>query len=147
MARRVVARRVVASAAELVRGSNRNPLRTTPGKARRGSLKNFASRFARLVFHGYLFVIRYQYLRYQISVLVSFISAIGIYVYIYWVSVSVSPWCLIGIGIGMASVSLAWCMVFRQGTDTAETSISVSAPTFFVRRYHRGTNRRTKQYE
>ena len=92
MARRVGARRVVASAAEVVRGSNRNPLRTTPGKARRGSLKNrylirearrgslknFASRFARLVFHGYLFVTRYQYHRYQISVLVSFISDIGI---------------------------------------------------------------------
>ena len=43
------ARRVVASAAELVRGSNRNPLRTTPGKARRGSLKNFVSRVARVV--------------------------------------------------------------------------------------------------
>ena len=70
MARRVVARRVVASAAELVRGSNRNPLRTTPGKARRGSLKNFASRFARVVFHGYRFVIRYQYVLYQISVFV-----------------------------------------------------------------------------
>ena len=69
MARRVVARRVVASAAELVRGSNRNPLRTTPGKARRGSLKNF--RFAlRAMGMSWLS------LRYQVSV--SSISDIGI---------------------------------------------------------------------
>ena len=87
------ARRVVASAAELLRGSNRNPLRTTPGKARRGSLKNFASRFARVVFHGYRFVIRYQYHRYKISALVAHISAIGIYLYVY-----IYTW---GIGMGI----------------------------------------------
>ena len=69
VARRVEARRVVASAAGLVRGSNRNPLRTTPGKARRGSQKK--NRFA-LRASG----ISWSSLRYQ--VLVSSISDIGI---------------------------------------------------------------------
>ena len=84
---------------------------------------------------------RYWYHLYQLS------GYMYIYMYIYRASVWVSPRSLIGIGIGMASVSLAWCMVLRQGTDTAETSILVEAPTFVARRYHRCTNRRTMHYE